>query len=73
MCSVRGIHLNINPEEKVVIVGENGSGKSTLVKLIMGYYEATSGEVIVSSRNLADQQNKKIVWENSKIILLLVM
>lgn len=32
------------------LLGENGAGKSTLVKCIMGFYHATSGEVLVADR-----------------------
>lgn len=31
------------------LLGENGAGKSTLVKCIMGFYRATSGELMVNS------------------------
>ena len=32
------------------LLGENGAGKSTLVKCIMGYYEPTSGDVLIDGR-----------------------
>jgi simple sugar transport system ATP-binding protein len=34
------------------LLGENGAGKSTLVKCIMGFYQPTSGEVIVDKREV---------------------
>lgn len=39
------LSIRIKPGEKVAIVGENGAGKSTLVKVMLGLYEPTSGEV----------------------------
>ncbi|MBU2358816.1 MAG: ATP-binding cassette domain-containing protein, partial [Alphaproteobacteria bacterium] len=33
-----------------VLLGENGAGKSTLVKCIMGFYRATSGQLLVAGR-----------------------
>ncbi|MCJ7873864.1 ABC transporter ATP-binding protein [Phaeobacter sp. J2-8] len=32
------------------LLGENGAGKSTLVKCMMGFYNATSGELLVKGR-----------------------
>ena len=35
-CRIKNIHLQINPGELVIIVGESGAGKTTLLKLITG-------------------------------------
>lgn len=34
------------------LLGENGAGKSTLVKCIMGFYHATSGDVLVGDKEV---------------------
>lgn len=34
------------------LLGENGAGKSTLVKCIMGFYDATSGDVLVDNKEI---------------------
>lgn len=46
--------LNITvPKGKIVgIVGKSGSGKSTLLKLFMRFWEADSGEVLISGKNI---------------------
>jgi ATP-binding cassette subfamily B protein len=36
----------------VAVVGENGAGKSTLVKLLCGFYEATSGTLAIDGVDL---------------------
>lgn len=46
--------LNIKlPENKIVgIIGKSGSGKSTLLKLLMRFWKTSSGDVLVSDRNI---------------------
>ena len=42
---LRNISFEIAPGQKVAIVGPTGSGKSTLAKLLLGFYQPTSGEI----------------------------
>ena len=44
--ALKNINLNIRANEKLAIVGENGAGKSTLVKLLMGLYKPTNGNIV---------------------------
>lgn len=43
---LRGLSLQINPNEKVGLVGRNGAGKSTVFRLLSGEETADSGDVI---------------------------
>ncbi len=40
-----GANLQIEPGDKICLVGRNGSGKSTLMKIAAGLVEAQSGEI----------------------------
>ncbi|MFQ5658831.1 MAG: ABC transporter ATP-binding protein [Gammaproteobacteria bacterium] len=42
---LNGINLNIDPGEKVALVGASGGGKSTLVSVLIGLYPSRSGMV----------------------------
>jgi ATP-binding cassette, subfamily F, member 3 len=42
---LRDVSLQINPSEKVGLIGANGAGKTTLLKLIGGLYEPERGSV----------------------------
>lgn len=42
---LQGIDLAIRKGSKVAIVGRNGSGKSTLIKLLLRFYDASSGSI----------------------------
>lgn len=41
------VTLSIGPGEAVAIVGPSGGGKSTLLKLMVGLYEPTEGELLI--------------------------
>ncbi|SEM45217.1 simple sugar transport system ATP-binding protein [Gemmobacter aquatilis] len=44
------VSIRVAPGSFHALLGENGAGKSTLVKCIMGFYHATSGELLVGGR-----------------------
>lgn len=46
------ININIQPGERIAIVGSNGSGKTTLIKLLLGLYKPTEGKVLIGEIDL---------------------
>lgn len=47
------------PEGKVTaIVGASGSGKTTLIKLILGYYPVTAGNIFIAGENINEYNLK---------------
>ncbi len=48
------VSLKIGTGQIAALAGRSGSGKSTLFKLIMGFYPAASGEVLVFGRDVRD-------------------
>lgn len=44
------VSVKIAPGTFHALLGENGAGKSTLVKCMMGFYTATSGQMLVAGR-----------------------
>lgn len=51
---LRAVSMTITAGQRVAIVGENGAGKSTLVKLLLGLYHPTRGDVLVDGQSLKD-------------------
>ena len=47
VAAINKISLQIKPKEKVGIIGATGSGKSTTLKLIMKFYEPTTGNILI--------------------------
>lgn len=48
------LSFKINAKEKIAIVGVNGAGKTTIVKLIVGFFKPTSGEILINGRNISE-------------------
>ena len=51
---LKQINLDVPPGATVAFVGHTGAGKTTLVKLIMRFYDATSGRVTVDEHDLRE-------------------
>lgn len=51
---LQGIDLAIRKWSKVAIVGRNGSGKSTLIKLLLRFYDASSGSIRQNGRDIRE-------------------
>ena len=43
--ALEDVSFIVNANEKISLIGENGAGKSTLVKLLLGLYVPTKGEI----------------------------
>lgn len=50
---LKGINFTFKEGDKLALVGSNGAGKSTLMKLILGLYQPTKGEVLINDKPLA--------------------
>lgn len=55
---LKGVSFSIKAGEKIAFVGQNGAGKTTLTKLLLRFYEPTSGEILLDGINI-NRYNKK--------------
>jgi len=42
----KNLNLEISPKDKISIIGASGSGKTTLARLLVGFYEIDSGDIL---------------------------
>ena len=53
-CVIKNMSFIITSGETVSLVGQNGAGKTTLIKLILGLYRATEGQILINSCLIED-------------------
>jgi ATP-binding cassette, subfamily B, bacterial len=52
---LKDLSLKINSGEKIALVGHSGAGKSTIVQLLMKFYVAKDGEILIDGHDIKDQ------------------
>ncbi len=52
--TLKGLSLKIEPNKKTAIVGRSGNGKSTIFNLLLRYFDATKGEILIDGINIKD-------------------
>lgn len=58
--TLNNLSLKIEPHKKVAIVGRSGNGKSTVFNLLLRYFDATDGEVLIDGVNICDLSEKTL-------------
>ena len=51
---LNGLSLNVRAGETIAFVGESGCGKTTTLNLVLGFYHATEGQVLVDGKDIKD-------------------
>ena len=52
---LENFNLKVKRGSSVAIVGETGAGKSTLVNLLCGFYEPTSGRILIDGKDVRER------------------
>ncbi|MFQ6792714.1 MAG: ABC transporter ATP-binding protein [Thomasclavelia sp.] len=60
---LKNINLTIKPGEIIGIAGKSGSGKTTLLKLLMRFYDPSSGQILINGHDIKN-------WKSSSLIRL---
>ncbi|WP_329001064.1 ABC transporter ATP-binding protein [Kribbella sp. NBC_00709] len=58
--ALRGVDVDVEPGDLVVVAGPSGSGKTTLVNIVGGIESATSGEVVVAGEEISQRSPARL-------------
>ncbi|MBQ2916684.1 MAG: ABC transporter ATP-binding protein [Clostridia bacterium] len=51
---INNFNSKVKEGQKIAIVGPTGAGKTTMVKLLMRFYDVSSGEILIDGHNIKD-------------------
>ncbi|WP_027629586.1 ABC transporter ATP-binding protein [Ruminiclostridium cellobioparum] len=57
---LKNLNMVIGNRKSIALIGESGSGKSTIVKLLLGFYRASSGCIKIGGRDINDFSLKQL-------------
>ena len=57
---IKDFDITAEVGKKIAIVGPTGSGKTTIVKLLMRFYDVTSGEILIDGINIQNVEREEI-------------
>ncbi len=67
---LKAINLQIKSGEKIALTGESGVGKTTLFNLLLGFEEASNGDVLIEGSRATRQNTENLIaWVGQKSTL----
>ncbi|MGD2057938.1 MAG: ABC transporter ATP-binding protein, partial [Anaerolineales bacterium] len=51
---IKDFSAEVQPGQKIALVGPTGAGKTTMVKLLMRFYDVNSGAILIDGHNIKD-------------------
>jgi len=57
---LKDVSFVIKPNSKVALVGESGEGKTTIANLILRFYEASGGSILVDGQDITSLKQKSL-------------
>tara|TARA_R110001583_G_scaffold22238_1_gene83533 strand:- start:4089 stop:4928 length:840 start_codon:yes stop_codon:yes gene_type:complete len=67
--ALKGVDLQIKKGEFVSLIGHSGCGKSTVLNVVAGLYQATTGGVILSGKEVTEPgPERAVVFQNHSLL-----
>ena len=57
---IENMSLRVRPGQRIAIVGPTGCGKTTLINLLMRFYDADSGQILVDGKDIKKIKRKSL-------------
>ena len=51
---IRDLNMDVQPGQKVAIVGPTGAGKTTIVNLLMRFYDVSAGQILIDGQDVSE-------------------
>lgn len=58
--TLKDFSVNLEPNKKIAIVGKSGNGKSTIFNLLLRYFDASEGTILIDNTNIKDLTEKSL-------------
>lgn len=58
--TLKGLDLTIEPNKKIAIVGRSGNGKSTIFNLLLRYFDASKGKIMIDDIDIKDLSEESL-------------
>ena len=65
---IKDFSCSVKAGQKIAIVGPTGAGKTTVVKLLMRYYDLSSGKILLDGRDIADYKRSALREEFGMVL-----
>lgn len=57
---IRGVDLDLRPDERHALIGPNGAGKSTVFHLVSGHLSPTAGEIVFDGHRIGGKRPQHV-------------
>lgn len=64
---IEKLNLEINPKERVALIGPSGAGKTTLIKLLLRMHDVEKGSIEIDNQDIS-QITQESLWKNVSLV-----